>query len=91
MKRAVNDPIQLYQEAEDADIDVYWMPLQVDQSMAVQLEDGSCAIGIDPWRMATVAEETVMRIGRTNGRSNGSSRPRLWEKPWPPATRRSGT
>ena len=59
MKRAVNDPIQLYQEAEDADIDVYWMALQTDQSMAVQLEDGSCAIGIDPWRMATVAEETV--------------------------------
>ena len=59
MKETINDPIPLYQEAEDAGIDVYWMPLRADQSMAIQLEDGSCAIAVDPWKMDTIAEETV--------------------------------
>lgn len=57
--QVVNNPLQLYQEAEAADIDVIWMPLQVDQSIATPFEDGTCAIGIDPWKMETVAKETV--------------------------------
>lgn len=57
--QVVNNPLQLYQEAEVADIDVIWMPLQVDQSIATQFEDGTCAIGIDPWKMETVEKEIV--------------------------------
>ena len=59
MIRVRNNPLDLYQEAEDAGIDVIWTDLTADQSMAIQFEDGSCAIGIDPWKMGTVAKETV--------------------------------
>lgn len=54
-----SDLLQLYQEAEDAGIDVIWMPLRVDQSMAIRFVDGSCAIGIDPWKMESIAKEKV--------------------------------
>ena len=62
----VNDPCQLYQESDDAEIDVIWMPLRVDQSMAVQIEDGSCIIGMDPWKLKTVADE-VTSLGHELG------------------------
>lgn len=51
--------LQLYREADEAGIDVIWMSLRADRSMAIQIEDGSCAIGIDPWKMDTIAVETV--------------------------------
>lgn len=54
-----NNPLDLYQDAEAAGIDVIWTDLTADQSMAIQLEDGSCTIGIDPWKMDTVAKEIV--------------------------------
>lgn len=51
--------MQLYQEAEKVGIDVIWMTLRIDRSMATQFDDGSCAIGLDPRKMQTVAIETV--------------------------------
>lgn len=54
-----NNPFQLYKEADESGIDVIWMPLHSDQSMAIQFDDGECAIGIDPWKMDTLAQETV--------------------------------
>lgn len=50
---------QLYQEAEDDHIPVMWLSLRGDRSMAVQDENGNCIIGVDPWKLETIAEETV--------------------------------
>ena len=52
------DLLELYDEAVEAGIDVAWFPLCEDRSMALQLNDGSCAIAIDPWKMYTLADET---------------------------------
>ena len=49
----------LYGEADKDGIAVFWLPMKVDQSRAIQTEDGCCAIGIDPWKMDTVAKEKV--------------------------------
>jgi len=54
-----NNPVELYRYAESAGIEVAWFPLWADCSMAIQLEDGSCAVALDPWKMATVPMETV--------------------------------
>lgn len=54
----VNSPIDLYTLAEQAGIDVIWFPLQDDCSLALHLL-GRYAIAIDPWKMDTVAMETV--------------------------------
>ena len=72
MKKVAFNPLQLYQEAEAAGIDVIWMPLRVDQSLAIQFGDGSCAIGIDPWKMDTIAKETVS-MGHELGHCNTGS------------------
>ena len=51
--------LDLYQYAEQRDIEVDWFPLPVTPSLSVKLPDNSCAIGIDPWKMETLAEELV--------------------------------
>lgn len=58
-KKVRNNLIDLYLEAESIGVDVYWIELKADRSMAVQLEDDTCAIAIDPWKMETIADETV--------------------------------
>ena len=55
-----------------AGIDVVWMPLRVDRSIATQFDDGSCAIGLDPWKMCSLAEETVC-LGHELGHCNTGS------------------
>ena len=50
---------ELYEDAGQSNIDVVWFPLRADQSMAIQTEDGLCAIAIDPWKMDTIAKETT--------------------------------
>lgn len=47
----------LYEYAEQEGIDVDWFPMPVTPSLSVQLPDGTCAVGLDPWKMETVAEE----------------------------------
>ena len=53
------DLLYLYKYAEQHHIDVDWFPLPVTPSLSVKLPDDTCAIGIDPWKMETIAEETV--------------------------------
>lgn len=62
--------IELYYEAEKSDIDVDWIPMRECESLSVCLSDGSMAIAIDPWRMDTIAKETVClahELGHCNG------------------------
>ena len=54
-----DDLVSLYQYAEENGIDVTWFDMEAAQSLSVVLPDGSCAIAIDPWKMDTVAKETV--------------------------------
>ena len=52
-------PLTLYEYAEGRGIPVMWFDFQRAESLSVRLPDGSCAVAIDPWKMSTVAEETV--------------------------------
>lgn len=51
--------IDLYDYAEANGIDVDWFPMCMADSLSVELPDGSCCIAIDPWKIETVAKETV--------------------------------
>lgn len=53
------DLLDLYGLAEIHNIGVYWFDLGAAESLSLQMEDGSCAIAMDPWRLPTVADETV--------------------------------
>ncbi len=53
------DLCSLYKLAEQNKFDVAWFPLQKDCSMAIQMEDGSCAVALDPWKMETLADEAT--------------------------------
>ena len=51
--------IDLYDFAEEKGIDVDWISMRKAASISVELPDGSWCIAIDPWKMETIAEETV--------------------------------
>lgn len=51
--------IDLYQYAERRGIDVDWIPMERALSLSVPLDDGTCCIALDPWKMDTVEKETV--------------------------------
>lgn len=51
--------LDLYEYAEDQGIDVDWFPMEQAASLSLPLPDGSCAIAINPWKMGTLAQETV--------------------------------
>lgn len=51
--------LDLYEYAEDQGIDVDWFPMEQATSLSLALPDGSCAIAINPWKMGTLAQETV--------------------------------
>lgn len=51
--------IELYEQAERDGIDVDWFPLCQGKSLSVHSSGGYDCIAIDPWKMNTVAEETV--------------------------------
>ena len=53
------DLLDLYDLAEIHNIGVYWFDLGAAESLSLQMEDGSCAIAMDPWRLPTVADETA--------------------------------
>ena len=53
------DLLDLYDLAEIHNIGVYWFDLGAAESLSLQMEDGSCAIAMDPWRMPTLADEKV--------------------------------
>ena len=49
--------IALYEYAEDRGIDVDWCTMFRAESLSVKLEDGSCAIAIDPFKIHSDADE----------------------------------
>ena len=49
----------LYDLAAEHHTEVYWFALGAAESLSLQMEDGSCSIAMDPWRLPTVADETV--------------------------------
>lgn len=55
----MTDLLDLYDLANENGIDVYRLKLGAAESLSVVLEDGSCAIAMDPWRMPTSADEKV--------------------------------
>ena len=55
----MNDLLDLYNLANEHGIDVYWLNMEAAECLSVVLEDGSCAIAMDPWRMSTLADEKV--------------------------------
>ena len=64
IKSSKNEPrtsslIDLYCFAQDNDVDVDWVPMEQAASLSVELPDGCACIAIDPWKMWTLAEETV--------------------------------
>ena len=54
-----NRLISLYDYAEQQGIDVDWFPSVQTVSMSLPLPDGTCCIAIDPWKIETLAQETV--------------------------------
>ena len=53
-----NNPLDLYAYAERRNIDVDWIPMRRATSLSVPLGDGY-AIALDPWKLGTLAQETV--------------------------------
>ena len=49
----------LYDLAEQHGTPVYWFDLGAAESLSLQMEDGSCAIAMDPWRIPTLSDEKV--------------------------------
>ena len=52
--------LELYDFAEQQNIDVDWFPLASVCSLSMPLSDGTCGIAIDPWKMDTLELETVL-------------------------------
>ena len=52
--------LDLYNQAEQDQIDVDWFDLQTATSLSMPLPDGSFGIAINPWKVRTLAEETVI-------------------------------
>lgn len=46
----MTDLLDLYGLAEEHGTEVYWFDLGTAESLSLPLEDGSCAIAMDPWR-----------------------------------------
>lgn len=55
----MTDLLDLYGLAEEHGTEIYWFDLGTAESLSLPLEDGSCAIAMDPWRMSTLADEKV--------------------------------
>ena len=53
-----NHPLDLYAYAERRNIDVDWMPMRRATSLSVPLGD-RYAIALDPWKLGSLAQETV--------------------------------
>ena len=53
-----NNPLDLYAYAEHRNIHVDWIPMRRATSLSVPLGDGY-AIALDPWKLGSLAQETV--------------------------------
>ena len=54
-----NNPLDLYRYAEQQDIDVDWISMELATSLSVPLPGGQYAIAINPWKMDSLSMETV--------------------------------
>lgn len=54
-----NNPLELYRYAEQQNIDVDWVSMELATSLSVPLPGGQYAIAINPWKMDSLAMETV--------------------------------
>lgn len=52
--------LELYEFAENHNIDVDWVPLTASKSLSMPFPDGSYGIAVDPWKMDTLEIETVL-------------------------------
>lgn len=52
--------LELYEFAENHNIDVDWVPLTASKSISMPFQDGSYGIAVDPWKMDTLEIETVL-------------------------------
>lgn len=55
----MNDMLDLYRMAERRGIGVYWFSLGEAESLSYRDGDGDCFIAMDPWKLPTLADETV--------------------------------
>lgn len=55
----MNKLLALYDYARDHGIDVDWFDLARTPSLSLPFEDGSYAVAMNPWMMATLEDETV--------------------------------
>ncbi|WP_298069690.1 ImmA/IrrE family metallo-endopeptidase [uncultured Mailhella sp.] len=62
----MTDLLSLYRYAEENGIDVDWFPMEQASSLSVPLPDDTYAIALDPWKLPTIADETV-RLGHELG------------------------
>ena len=53
------DVLDLYNFAEAQGTQVYWFDLDAAESLSMPLQDGSCAIAMNPWYLHTRAGEKV--------------------------------
>lgn len=53
------DVLDLYRLAEELNVPVYWYPLRdaALESFVVELEDGGCAIALDPMKLRSLGDE----------------------------------
>lgn len=49
---------QLYQYAEEHNVDVDWCLLSMAESLSILLDDGTCAIALDPTKFSSSADAT---------------------------------
>ena len=51
--------LELYNCAEENGVEVDWLSLEFNGSLSLLMPDGSCCIALDPWKMPTLADESV--------------------------------
>ena len=84
------DLLELYDLAEQHQTPVYWFDLGAAESLSLQMEDGSCAIAMDPWRIPTLSDEKVKLGPRTGPLRDWGLLQSLCRPGHPPETRKPG-
>ena len=49
----------LYEFADTRQIDIDWYSMSRAESLSIRMDDGTCAIAVDPWHLTSVADEMV--------------------------------
>lgn len=60
------DLTELYDEAAEQGVEVFWFSLDRAESLSFCDEDGKCYIAMDPWYMRTATEE-LLKLGHELG------------------------